>query len=505
MATVTTDAPEATSSTAIQAPTTGRGRARGRPRGTGRGRGRGRGRGCGRGARTTPTRSQPSTAGRREDPSHRWRISNENAATVMMEDVFVEKVIGERARLFSVSALERIDVERTARDLPDSRTGFFDLFTDEVLRTCRPWLNKHILLTRREVRPVSVSEMYNYMAVLLFSHCTGFSFEKTAVIMPQDGLQQVDVERMKFISNNILAFSPTGRGNHGGISWLPQRDQTQLLTQFERAAYRTTCKMFVSPTHTLATLDDDLYGTRPSDNQVKTISSRKADREGHTADAIADALFRITLMVRFRRRGVTQTSNVSSLLDALLEGRGEQSVHGLVVTAERGYGKLELIEELVRHCVWAILVMPDHVLRCHPFVARSFLNVMRNEHDPPPATEVPDSSGDSQEEQPAGAVQADDEGVGGVDLPPIVADRRRTFIIDDSPTQSQDFWTATKKLRVCQDDSSSPVTRSVVTTVAVRERGTDSYSRVLRFLYNVPTAMKDCLNSWVAVPKHQTL
>jgi hypothetical protein len=40
-------------------------------------------------------------------------------------------------------------------------------------------------------------------------------------------------------------------------------------------------------------------------NQVKTLSARKADREGHCADAIADALFRITIFVRFRRRGPT--------------------------------------------------------------------------------------------------------------------------------------------------------------------------------------------------------
>jgi hypothetical protein len=31
-----------------------------------------------------------------------------------------------------------------------------------------------------------------------------------------------------------------------------------------------------------------------TDNQVKTLSARNADREGHCADAIADALFRIT-------------------------------------------------------------------------------------------------------------------------------------------------------------------------------------------------------------------
>lgn len=48
--------------------------------------------------------------------------------------------------------------------------------------------------------------------------------------------------------------------------------------------------------HKFATLDDDLSGTRAVDNQVKMLSSRKADREGHCSDAIADDLFCVTLM-----------------------------------------------------------------------------------------------------------------------------------------------------------------------------------------------------------------
>ena len=71
-----------------------------------------------------------------------------------------------------------------------------------------------------------------------------------------------------------------------------------------------------------AHLEDDLYGTRSMDNQVKTLSARKADREGHCAEAIEDALFRITFFVRFRRKEHTQTENVNQLLNCVLEIRG---------------------------------------------------------------------------------------------------------------------------------------------------------------------------------------
>lgn len=48
------------------------------------------------------------------------------------------------------------------------------------------------------------------------------------------------------------------------------------------------------PLYQLLTLDDDIFGTRAVDNQVKSLSSRKNEIEGHTADSILDALFRVT-------------------------------------------------------------------------------------------------------------------------------------------------------------------------------------------------------------------
>lgn len=93
-----------------------------------------------------------------------------------------------------------------------------------------------------------------------------------------------------------------------------------------------TSKLFLSPSHLFATLDDDLYGSRATGNQEKTLSNRKAYKEGHVADVFADALFRITLAVRFRRRGESQSANVDKLLSVLLDGRGES--HLLVLSLQ---------------------------------------------------------------------------------------------------------------------------------------------------------------------------
>lgn len=50
---------------------------------------------------------------------------------------------------------------------------------------------------------------------------------------------------------------------------------------------------------TIVTLDDDLYGTQAKDNQVKTLSSRKAEKEGNSDVVICDVVFQKALGVRF--------------------------------------------------------------------------------------------------------------------------------------------------------------------------------------------------------------
>lgn len=72
----------------------------------------------------------------------------------------------------------------------------------------------------------------------------------------------------------------------------------------------------------MVTLDDDLFSTRAMNSQVNTISNRKADNEGHSADAVANAFLRVIIALRFRRRGESQEENVRTLFKKLVEGKG---------------------------------------------------------------------------------------------------------------------------------------------------------------------------------------
>lgn len=414
----------------------------------------------------------------------------------------MNELVAERCRLFCISAMERLDLECAVNELSPTKTGCVVLFCKETLSQCMRWLNEFIILKKPSRDRLTLPEMYRFFAVFICSHTTGLSYTKTIEVLRCLGCKPPSLATVRYISSHILAYPATGRGSDGLNSWNSQRDQTPLLSSFEETAFRMSAKIFLSPTHLFATLDDDLYGTRAADNQVKTLSARKADKEGHVADAVADAFFRISLAVRFRRRGESQAENVDKVLQTLLGGRGEQSVLGFVVTADRGYGNLSLLKNLLKQGIGAVMVMPEHLLKCHPFVAESFFNVTRNEgsdEDSSGSSESSDSDNDSLEDTSLNAGLHNQHGTSSTPSGSNHAaafDRPKKYVIGDDPGAGPLAQTASKKIRALADGSKVPIT-----AVAVRERGTDKYSKVLRFLFSVPLPLQNKLNVWVAVPK----
>lgn len=95
-----------------------------------------------------------------------------------------------------------------------------------------------------------------------------------------------------------------------------------------------------------ASLDEDLYGTRATDNQVKSLNKRSADAEGNTADFIVDVFQQVTLGVRFRRRGENLHVATALVLSRSFETREEVSRGSIFVTVNRGYARASFMAEV---------------------------------------------------------------------------------------------------------------------------------------------------------------
>jgi hypothetical protein len=278
--------------------------------------------------------------------------------------------------MFSLFAFERLRERRIVRGLPASRAGFVILFADELLQSCIGWTNEHIVLHHVPMSKLTMRDMYRYLASILLPHITGFSLKKSIDMLQNTSAVAPSLETTRFIASNVNGYSATGRDT-GSARWVSQRDQRIQLASFERLAFYLLIKMMLLPAHTILTLDDDLYGTRARDNQDKTRSKRRANKEDHCADALADPFFRLSFMVRFRRRYQSQVASVDELLGSLLCEQGSHSLHGLILTADGGYGRMALVKKLLTHGVGILFVMPEHLLQCHPFVGEVFLKVGR--------------------------------------------------------------------------------------------------------------------------------
>lgn len=109
------------------------------------------------------------------------------------------------------------------------------------------------------------------------------------------------------------------------------------MATFEQEAYEENRNISLN-NNTFGTLDDDLYWTRAKDNQVKTLSAKKANQEGPSSDVVCDVLLCITLGVRYIRRGESKVQNMEVLLDSILQGQGSLSMDGIMARKDTAKG-----------------------------------------------------------------------------------------------------------------------------------------------------------------------
>ena len=73
--------------------------------------------------------------------------------------------------------------------------------------------------------------------------------------------------------------------------------------------------MYIGPNHAFCMLNDDIFGMRAEENQVRTFSYRKAYRKWHSMTAVADAMFWVLLHAGLGRRGESEEAAISKLLE----------------------------------------------------------------------------------------------------------------------------------------------------------------------------------------------
>lgn len=223
--------------------------------------------------------------------------------SIVVEKVLSEDTIDERAHNLCASALSKLSINLKANGYDEDDVSIVTLLLEDLLQLTMKYLNRHLSLNESSKKTIEMSEMIQYVSIMLIGNLTGLIADKKIEVLSKIDCPVPDSYRIRYISNHILAYPVTGRRQNNEDSWEATSDATQRLGSFEKAAYEMRRAIFLNPTHALITLDDDLYGTVSRENQVKVLSSRKADKGGHSTHTICDALFRIMLAVILCRRG----------------------------------------------------------------------------------------------------------------------------------------------------------------------------------------------------------
>ena len=133
-----------------------------------------------------------------------------------------------------ISAMHRPNLESDVRELSRNRADVLFLFIDEVLHACMLWLNEYVRLKGFEHVVISMSDMYKF-AVLLCSHCIGFSMKKVVSVLTADEGWSNSKVLINFLHRNIFAHSPTGRGlTHASLGIHRGIKQSTSLTSNEK-------------------------------------------------------------------------------------------------------------------------------------------------------------------------------------------------------------------------------------------------------------------------------
>ena len=139
-----------------------------------------------------------------------------------------------------------------------------------TLPTMMKWTAIHMASSQSSLSPSAIVEIFQQAKLTTISH-----------------LEYVQ------ISNDLIITDASNHININKLSWKCGYDKTHELGPYEEVVFKAAKDIYFIPNLLNSTLDDDMIGSRSKEVQVKSLSQRKAAKEGHTADVLSEFFFRL--------------------------------------------------------------------------------------------------------------------------------------------------------------------------------------------------------------------
>jgi hypothetical protein len=145
------------------------------------------------------------------------------------------------------------------------------------------------------------------------------------------------------------------------------------LNSLNQRAFLKVRNTLMDPENSVLVLDDELFGSRASDVETRTVSDRKAGKEGPVHDIVADSLLGTPFAMSLKVKGVSVTDNSDDVLCQI--GRVTKPAvptNRPHIGFDRGYGKLKMVEDSGSKGFGVITIATTHGSR-HPFLGEEDL------------------------------------------------------------------------------------------------------------------------------------
>jgi len=321
-----------------------------------------------------------------------WQIvmpRNTSSCTIMTEEEFVNKY----ARNGFCQTNKEIEsnmsshLNRFGLDHDDPNT-FMSLLNPEVAEKLREHLSEQLVKDGKQ--PVrTIAELYEVIATFLirsrFRLSTPVAYKQ--FLLPLEKSENITLtsqSRFVDIIPRIRGYDVSGRSGDDTLedTWMQDKNRLRNLEELEEKMFAPSIKLIMNKRSGELVLDDELIGSRSNDVECKTLSYRKAGKEGPVVDAIADSHLGCILGMRLHVKGETELSNIMSLVNrfpTLLS-----SNHNVSIKFDRGYGKMKML-----HTVglkgYRMTTVASTVGSNHPFItskeANDYIEKMESKRD----------------------------------------------------------------------------------------------------------------------------
>mmetsp|Transcript_2368 Transcript_2368/g.5034 ORF Transcript_2368/g.5034 Transcript_2368/m.5034 type:complete len:219 (+) Transcript_2368:71-727(+) len=145
------------------------------------------------------------------------------------EDEFTKSTLGESEYSYVKAIASKLEQDLKADGLEATRVGVTVLIMRPLILKVMGWMNQQRNLKGEKDLAISEPELWQYVAIMIYSHMTNQNFKLCLKILPHvvdKSIMFPSLEKLRFIQTHLLAYSPKNRGDiPGAETWNAQTVQ----------------------------------------------------------------------------------------------------------------------------------------------------------------------------------------------------------------------------------------------------------------------------------------